>query len=109
MIFCTVAPHARSREQQLTHLPAARQKFYNWHGLPEARIYRDKSVHQESKRHKTWLIKVLSPLLFSAPDVHLKTIEKMWVDGILHQAVWLDSIKRLNEEWQEFILYVSTG
>ncbi|KAF6764223.1 hypothetical protein DFP72DRAFT_416920 [Ephemerocybe angulata] len=85
----------------------SRQRFYNWHGLPEARIYRDQSVHGKKLRHKTLLIKVLSPLLFSAPDVHLKSLEKMWVDGIMHGAVWLESIKKLNDEWQEFILYAT--
>jgi hypothetical protein len=53
------------------------------------------------------LIKTLSPLLFSAPDVHLRTLEKMWVDGIMHGPVWQDTVKKLNDEWQEFILYVS--
>lgn len=67
---------------------------------------RDKSVHENGTPPRTWLVKTLSPLLFSAPDVHLKTFGKMWVDGIMHQAVWLDSIKKLNEEWTEFILYV---
>jgi hypothetical protein len=84
----------------------ARQKFLNWHGVPEARVCRNQSVHGERK-HKTLLIKILSPLLFSAPDVHLHTLEKMWVDGIMHGPVWQDTIKKLNDEWTEFILYVS--
>ncbi|KAJ2914803.1 hypothetical protein MD484_g5603, partial [Candolleomyces efflorescens] len=84
----------------------ARHKFLNWHGVPEARVCRDQSVYGEHK-HKTLLIKTLSPLLFSAPDVHLRTLEKMWVDGIMHVPVWHESIRTLNEEWQEFILYVS--
>ena len=49
---------------------------------------------------------MLSPLLFSAPDTHLVNLEKMWVDGIMHAAVWQQSIAKLNDEWQEFILYV---
>ncbi|RXW15951.1 hypothetical protein EST38_g9904 [Candolleomyces aberdarensis] len=86
----------------------ARQKFLNWHGVPEARIYRDQSVHGEPERkHKTLLIKILSPLLFSAPDVHLASLVKMWVDGLMHGPVWREAIGKLNEEWQEFILYAT--
>ncbi|KAJ2914810.1 hypothetical protein MD484_g5604, partial [Candolleomyces efflorescens] len=99
------SPGTVSMLSRMMHI-FARQKFLNWHGVPEARIYRDQSVHGERK-HKTLLIKTLSPLLFSAPDVHLRAFEKMWVDGIMHGPVWQESIKKLNEEWQEFILYVS--
>ncbi|RXW22040.1 hypothetical protein EST38_g3817 [Candolleomyces aberdarensis] len=83
-----------------------RQKFLNWYGVPEVRINRDQSVHGERK-HKTLLIKILSPLLFSAPDVHLPALEKMWVDGLMHSPVWREAIGKLNEEWQEFTLYAS--
>ncbi|RXW22047.1 hypothetical protein EST38_g3803 [Candolleomyces aberdarensis] len=83
-----------------------RQKFLNWHGVPEARIYRDQSVYGE-RTHKTLLIKTLSPLLFSAPDVHLKSLEKLWVDGLMHGPVWREAIGKLNDEWQEFTLYAT--
>jgi len=29
----------------------------------------------------------------------------MWVDGIMHKAVWEESIKKLSDEWQEFVLF----
>ncbi|KAH6917967.1 hypothetical protein BKA70DRAFT_1415993 [Coprinopsis sp. MPI-PUGE-AT-0042] len=89
-----------------TMLVLARQKFYNWYGVPQRRLYRDQSVHGTTKK-RTWLIKLLSPLLFSAPDVHLHSLHKMWVDGIMHGPVWVKAIKKLNEEWQEFILYAT--
>ncbi|KAH6905511.1 hypothetical protein BKA70DRAFT_1564806 [Coprinopsis sp. MPI-PUGE-AT-0042] len=60
-----------------------------------------------SDQKRTWLIKLLSPLLFSAPDAHLSSLHKMWVDGIMHGPVWAKAIKRLNDEWQEFILYAT--
>ncbi|RXW15950.1 hypothetical protein EST38_g9903 [Candolleomyces aberdarensis] len=83
-----------------------RQKFLNWHGVPEARIYCDQSVHGERK-HKTLLIKILSPLLFSAPDVHLRSLEKMWVDGLMLGQVWRVSIEKLSDEWEGFTLYAT--
>lgn len=56
---------------------------------------------------RTPLIALLSPLLFFAPDVHLKGLEKIWVDWILNNSVWGSFIDKLTHEWQEFILYVS--
>ena len=50
---------------------------------------------------------MFSMFLFSAPDVHLEYLQKMWVDRILHKAVWEEGLKKVIEEWQEFILHVS--
>ncbi|RXW22046.1 hypothetical protein EST38_g3804 [Candolleomyces aberdarensis] len=97
------SPGAVNLLSRLMHI-FARQKFLNWHGVPEARIYRDQSVHGERK-HKTLLIKILSPLLFSAPDVHMGSLEKLWVDGLMHGPAWRELIEKLNDEWQEFALY----
>ncbi|TFK26157.1 hypothetical protein FA15DRAFT_667838 [Coprinopsis marcescibilis] len=105
---CTGSEHVLGASSLLARimLVFARQRFYNWHGLPEARIYRDQSVYG-TKQKRTLLITILSPLLFNAPDVHLLNLEKMWVDGIMHNAVWSHSIKKLNDDWQEFILYAT--
>ena len=82
-------------------------KFLHFHGQPEARLNRDQSVHGVRTNQRTWFIKTISIFLFSAPDVHLRTLQKMWVDGIMHKAVWETSLKKMNDEWIEFILYVS--
>jgi hypothetical protein len=52
-------------------------------------------------------VKTLSFFLFSAPDIHLRNLQKMWVDGIMHKSVWVQTMKSLNDEWQEFIFFVS--
>jgi hypothetical protein len=31
----------------------------------------------------------------------------MWVDGMMHKAVWEASLRKVNEEWREFILYAT--
>jgi len=80
-------------------------KFFNFYGQPEARLNRDDSVHGDWTNRRTWFIKSISIFLFSAPDVHLKNLQKMWVDGIMHQAVWEESMKKVTDEWREFILY----
>lgn len=84
-------------------------KFYNFSGLPEARLNRDQSVYGTGTNQRTWFIRTVSIFLFSAPDVHLRILQKMWVDGLMHKAVWETSMKKLNDDWREFILYVSRG
>ncbi|KAF8799769.1 hypothetical protein BYT27DRAFT_7201001 [Phlegmacium glaucopus] len=82
-------------------------RFLNFHGQPEARLNRDQSVYGDRTNRRTWFIKTISLLLFSAPDVQLKTLQKMWVDGILHKAVWEQSLKKVTDEWREFTLYAT--
>ena len=82
-------------------------KYFNFYGQPEARLNRDDSVYGHWTNRRTWFIKIVSIFLFSAPDVHLENLQKMWVDGMLHKAVWEAGLKKVTDEWQEFILYVS--
>lgn len=85
----------------------SRLKFFHFYGQPEARLNRDQSVYGTRTNQRTWFIKTISFFLFSAPDVHLKTLQKMWVDGIMHKAVWEASLNKLNDEWREFVLYAT--
>ena len=82
-------------------------KFFNFYGQPEARLNRDDSVHGHPTNRRTWFIKSISFFLFSAPDVHLEKLQKLWVDRILHKAIWEEGLKKVTDEWQEFILLVS--
>jgi hypothetical protein len=45
------------------------------------------------------LITLLSPLLFLAPEVHLREVEKLWTDEVIIETVWKSfmtkSIKRM--------------
>ncbi|KAF8814754.1 hypothetical protein BYT27DRAFT_7205709 [Phlegmacium glaucopus] len=82
-------------------------KFLHFYGQPEARLNRDHSIYGTRTNKRTWFIKTISLFLFSAPDVHLKILQKMWVDRTLHKAVWETSLKKVNDEWREFILYAT--
>src|SRR5882757_3275345 len=82
-------------------------KFFNFYGLPEARRNRDDSVYGHWTNRRTWFIKSISIFLFSAPDVHLRNLQKMWVDGLMHQSVWEQLMTKVTDEWRESILYVS--
>jgi hypothetical protein len=99
--------HSSSRDIHLFICLEGHTRFLNFYGQPEARLNRDQSVHGTRTNQRTWFIKALSIFLFSAPDVHLRTLQKMWVDNMMHNAVWEASLKNLNDEWREFILYVS--
>ncbi|PBK68964.1 hypothetical protein ARMSODRAFT_1039908 [Armillaria solidipes] len=79
------------------------QRFYNFHGLPAARLECDKSVYgTETKR--TPLVILLSPLLFSAPDIYLASLNKIWGDGLVTKTSWTVFIEKLKAEWQDLIL-----
>ncbi|KAI0631094.1 hypothetical protein C8Q77DRAFT_1062481 [Trametes polyzona] len=81
------------------------QRFLNRHGQTYARISREQSVYNPTKHPRTALITLLSPLFWNAPEVHLRGLEKIWVDGIITIQPWSGFIGRLLNEWQEFILY----
>jgi hypothetical protein len=78
---------------------------YNFHGEPGARLNVDQSVYATVPK-KTLLIKLLSPLLFYAPDFHFVGLQTIYTDGLIRHRGWAEFITRLNGEWQEFTLYV---
>ncbi|KAJ7291729.1 hypothetical protein C8J57DRAFT_1273838, partial [Mycena rebaudengoi] len=83
-----------------------RDRVYNFHGEPGARLNVDQSVY-DTIRKRTLLITLLTPLLFYAPDFHLVGLQTMHTDGLIRHRGWSDFIKRLNGEWQEFTLYAT--
>jgi hypothetical protein len=52
------------------------------------------------------LITLISPLLFLAPEVHLREVEKLWTDEVIIEKVWKGFIAKLLREWEELILWV---
>ncbi|KAI0676470.1 hypothetical protein C8Q78DRAFT_1065287 [Trametes maxima] len=83
------------------------QRFLNLYGQTFARLGRDQSVYKTKKHHKTPLIRLLSPLFWNAPQVHLRGLERIWIDGILAIVPWSTFISKLHNEWQEFVLYAT--
>ncbi len=53
------------------------------------------------------LVRILSPILFFFPDIHLLELEKVWTDKIVVEALWKEFMQKLVSEWTEFVLYVS--
>ncbi|KAJ7893577.1 hypothetical protein B0H13DRAFT_2527448 [Mycena leptocephala] len=84
----------------------ARERVYNFHGEPGARLNVDQSVYATVPK-RTLLIKLLSPLLFYAPDFHFVGLQKLYTDGLVRHRGWAEFITRLNGEWKEFTLYAT--
>ena len=81
-------------------------QFINLHGQKGARLDQDRSIHGIAVYSRTFVLGALSPMMFYAPEVHLQSLEKIWVDRIIHASHWLEFIRKLTEEWQEFVVIV---
>jgi hypothetical protein len=46
-------------------------------------------------------------MLFFAPDIHLKSLKHIWVDGVIVENAWKKFIEKVQEEWEQFLLPVS--
>lgn len=83
----------------------ARQKFHNFHGQLAARLECGQSVY-DNRLKRSPAISLISILLFSSPDVHLRSLNKTFVDGVMNKAIWDKYIEKLRHEWQAITLYV---
>ncbi|KAF7325825.1 hypothetical protein MKEN_00433200 [Mycena kentingensis (nom. inval.)] len=83
-----------------------RARIYNFHGEPGARLNVDQSIYQKYRR-RTLLVKILSPLLFYAPDFQLDGLHKIYNDRLVRRRGWSEFVTRLTGEWTEFILYAT--
>jgi hypothetical protein len=77
----------------------------NFMGQPCAKLNMDQPIYEDAAAHYSFLIAILSPLLFFAPYSHLTEFEKVWVDQKLSVINWKPLVSRLADEWKEFILY----
>jgi len=51
-------------------------------------------------------IKIFAPFLFWAPYAYQRALQEMWVYGVLHTPAREEAMKKLDEEWRDFILLV---
>ncbi|KAF7426196.1 hypothetical protein PC9H_008563 [Pleurotus ostreatus] len=100
-----LAPGSMCLLSRFMHI-RARHRFINFHGQPAARLGRNQAIYDESDG-RSYLITLLSPMLFSAPEVHLRMLRDIYVDQIVYAMHINKVISRLNNEWQEFILYAT--
>jgi hypothetical protein len=91
----------------LAKLDIVELKFFNFHGQNGARLSRDQSIHGPTDAPRSYLIGLLSPLLFGVPNAHLHTLNNIYVDRLVSLGSWKPFINRLNDGWQGFTLFAS--
>ena len=84
----------------------AHNQFVHLYGQRGARLDRDQSVHGLIVNPRTLLVTVISPFLFWTPDAHLQSLEKIWVDCLVHHGPWTEFINGLNTEWHGITIIV---
>ncbi|KAJ8586107.1 hypothetical protein M405DRAFT_377999 [Rhizopogon salebrosus TDB-379] len=82
----------------------ARAKFFNFCGLPCARLDADKSIYPEPELTgfhplKSGLSFTLEAMLFWAPRARLKDLQKVWVDESVITPRWKNFNRNLMTEW----------
>ncbi|KAG1740684.1 hypothetical protein EDB19DRAFT_1708426, partial [Suillus lakei] len=85
-----------------------RAKFFNFCGLPCARLDAVRSVYEEGTGLHP-LIGALFPffdfILFMAPQAHVESIQRVWVDQCIDVPRWKDFSRNLLDEWNGIALY----
>ncbi|KAF9565914.1 hypothetical protein CPC08DRAFT_144078 [Agrocybe pediades] len=62
-------------------------------------------VNDEGTASLLGLFKAFSPLLFYAPNFHLRTLQSVSIDGVIRDFVLRDLMQRMNDEWERIILF----
>ncbi|EIW87388.1 hypothetical protein CONPUDRAFT_149421 [Coniophora puteana RWD-64-598 SS2] len=83
----------------------ARTRFFNFCGQIGARLDADQTVYYRDKRRRSILLRIMSPFLFGAPDVHMKALKTIWVDQLVNHIPWKKFVDKLNDEWMGYTLY----
>ncbi|OAX38259.1 hypothetical protein K503DRAFT_718438 [Rhizopogon vinicolor AM-OR11-026] len=87
----------------------SRSKFFNFCGLPCARLDADKSVHREDT-NLFYPVTIsfsfaLDAMLFWAPRAHYNDLRRVWVDECINAPRWKDFSRNLMAEWTGITIY----
>src|SRR6266567_1106869 len=109
-VYCVflVSPCWESRQVVNTCSYSAHWRFLYFHGQRHARLLKNQTVYDEPKlsSESSRLIRILSPLLFCAPEVHLREMKELWTDEIIIEITWKKFMTKLQDEWMGFVLWV---
>ncbi|KAJ6535397.1 hypothetical protein DFH09DRAFT_1179687 [Mycena vulgaris] len=84
----------------------AASRFYNFSGEPCARLDQRQSVYGHVPT-RSFVIRMVSPLMFNAPLSHLESLQDLYVDEVVRHGPWRRTTERLCTEWQELTLYAT--
>ncbi|KDQ58441.1 hypothetical protein JAAARDRAFT_78181 [Jaapia argillacea MUCL 33604] len=80
-------------------------RFLHNFGQHGARLASNQSIYGRNIHPpRSRLLKMLSALSFFMPDVHLKSLEKMWVDHIMRYQPWKELMSQLQAEWEKLLI-----
>jgi hypothetical protein len=83
------------------------QRFINFAGQPCAKLTREQAIYTVPRRRRSLRIRLISPILFYAPDSDLIDLETAWIDEIVNPVSWKALISDLSDEWKEAVLYAT--
>ncbi|KAF9227021.1 hypothetical protein BS17DRAFT_764376 [Gyrodon lividus] len=74
--------------------------FLNFHGERGARLHFDQTIYGW-RYYPSLLMTVCAPLLFMAPVTNVRSLHKIFVDGIANRDKWNIFVNRLNSQLQD--------
>ncbi|KAG1892007.1 hypothetical protein F4604DRAFT_1565022 [Suillus subluteus] len=85
----------------------SRAQFFNFCGLPEARLNADQPLFVKEKKSKflvafSWAVNVA---LFDAPRSHMEELRRVWVDRSINSPRWKNFNSKLSSEWSGITMY----
>lgn len=87
---------------ECTKLLTDRDRFYNFHGQPNARLNRDESIYGGNiYRDRSLTFLLCSPFLFWMPDIYLAELEKIWLDDTVNYIPWNRFMRGIIRDWNE--------
>ncbi|KAG6827404.1 hypothetical protein H0H92_011932 [Tricholoma furcatifolium] len=89
-----------------TNWSAVHTRFINYHGERTARLNFSQRLYNEEPK-PTWVFKILSLLLFTAPRAHLQGLNDLWIDGVTIKPRWINFFTRINDQWRAHVVHAS--
>ncbi|KAJ7025545.1 hypothetical protein C8F04DRAFT_1127919 [Mycena alexandri] len=80
------------------------ERFYHFHGEKSARLNNEDSVYGDIPS-RSYLIRLISPILFNAPLHYLRAFEVVNTDQLINYSSWHKLITALRSEWYDLVLY----
>ncbi|KAI5122676.1 hypothetical protein M0805_007936 [Coniferiporia weirii] len=82
----------------------ANERFYNFHGYHGARLEARQSVRGGATKKRSWLIRLLSPVLFYVPETYLAALNEIYVDDVIKTIRWRPFQGKLRDDWNTYVL-----